>query len=371
MKNFSMPADFRPQTIDGYAELNTKYADSKVVETYGNVTADNIFASGRSVDNLPQVTLGDLASYVRYSQEREVDFCYTVNASYMGNMEFTKEGILEIRKFLDALRDAGVGCLVIAMPSLIELVRSMGYEFRIKTSVIGQVTSVNKAMAFKGMGVDKITVDESVNREFHTLKRIRDAFGEEVEIIVNSVCHQDCHYRMFHYNQISGDSVQVASEASCRYFPTRCVLRLYEDLGNYFKATWIRPEDMHYYTAIGLSYFKLQGRQSVLQGDPVRTAECYFKERFDGDLKYLLYLFAPPSALRVSVDNRSLDGFLKPFVHDPEFCKRDCTTCSYCDAFADRLLDDEEARQIAESSLETLSSNDPFRKMINNSSGNA
>ncbi|NQT91219.1 MAG: U32 family peptidase, partial [Lentisphaerae bacterium] len=344
MKRFSMPADFKPGTLEGYARLHEEYEDCRVIDTYGNVTVDNRLGSGRSIDRLPRVTLPELAEYIRCSREKGIDFCYTINASSMQNRELTREGASDIKEWLGRLRDAGVQCLIVAMPSLIELIRSMDFDFKIKSSVIAQITSVNKAMAFKKMGVDRITIDECANRDFETLRRIRESFGEEAEIIVNSVCHQDCHYRMFHYNQIASDSIAVAGETSCTYYPTRCAMRIYEDPANYFKATWIRPEDLHYYREIGISYFKLQGRQAVAAGDPVRAAECYFKEAFEGDLKDLLYLFAPPSAVRLSVDNRSLDGFLKPFFEQPGFCDRDCTRCDYCGAYARKILGDDETR---------------------------
>ncbi|MFW9880349.1 MAG: hypothetical protein ACFFG0_45330, partial [Candidatus Thorarchaeota archaeon] len=55
MKSFSVPADFKKETIDKYEKLNNSYKDSKVVETYGNITIKNLFESGRSVAELPKV----------------------------------------------------------------------------------------------------------------------------------------------------------------------------------------------------------------------------------------------------------------------------------------------------------------------------
>ena len=364
MKRYCIPADFKRETIDGYDRLATDYKDCRVIETYGNVTVDNCFGSGRSVDNLPRMDLAELGRYIGYCAERDIGFAYTINASTMQNWELTEEGIRKTYEFLGRLHDAGVRCLVIAMPSMIELARTMDLGFEIKASVIGQVTSVNKALAFKNMGVRRITIDECINRDFDALRRLVAALGEDIEIIANSVCHQDCHYRPFHYNQISADSIHVCSGVSSGYFPRRCAKRLYEERGSYFKATWIRPEDIHYYTGIGITNFKLQGRQSVMTGDPVRAVECYFKEHHDGNLEDLLYLFSPPSAVRLSVPNGELDGFLKPFYENSGFCKRDCLHCNYCDAVAKRFFDNSETRDTIESSLKALSTEDPFSKMI-------
>lgn len=47
MKYYSIPADLKKGTIDGYAELNKRYKDSRVFETYGNITDGGLLGSGR------------------------------------------------------------------------------------------------------------------------------------------------------------------------------------------------------------------------------------------------------------------------------------------------------------------------------------
>ncbi|AKJ65323.1 U32 family peptidase [Kiritimatiella glycovorans] len=364
MKHFCMPADFRKETIDAYARLNEQYPECAVVETYGNVTVENCFGSGRDLDKLPEVDLETLADYAAYSRSKGIEFAYTINAPYMQNREFTPEGVAEIRRFLGKLHDAGIRCLIIAMPSLMEVVLRSGYEFEIKASVIAQITNPNKAMMFKKLGVSRLTVDESITREFSRLRHIKETFHGPVEIIVNSICLQDCHFRPFHYNQISGDSVDRANPVSCNYFTGRCMKRLFDDLSNYFKASWIRPEDLHYYTDAGIEHFKIQGRQSVLNGDPVRAVECYFNERYDGDLTDLMFLFSPREFFPFKVDNRALDGFLKPFTRSDDFCPRDCTRCDYCEKYARRIFGDQNPEQVVAMIREKIGASDPFTKMM-------
>jgi hypothetical protein len=45
------------------------------------------------------------------------------------------------------------------------------------------------------------------------------------------------------------------------------------------------------------------------------------------------------SNYRVEVDNRKLDDYIKPFVEKPGFCKSDCTSCGYCDAYVKKHFD--------------------------------
>jgi collagenase-like PrtC family protease len=282
----------------------------------------------------------------------------------MQNRELTPTGIEEIRLFLDELVKTGVESLTLALPSLIELVRICGYPFRIKASTICQISNANKAALFKKSGVDGMVFDESITRDFEALRRVRNAFGAGTEIIVNSICYQDCQYRMFHYNQISGDSVRDCSELSCSYYPTRCLSRSYEDLSIFAKCSWIRPEDLHYYCEIGIEHFKVQGRQSVLTGDPVRVVEAYMKEEFDGNLRDLLFMFAPSDVFGIPVDNKAFGDFLRPFFEKPGFCVRDCQAHGYCDGIARKCVDVSKADALAGMMLKTIRERDPFRKLL-------
>jgi len=144
--------------------------------------------------------------------------------------------------FLGKLYNIGIRSLTISLPSLMEIVKYTKYDFKIKASVICQITNPNKARIYKKLGVDRVVVDECINRNFHTLKQVIAVLGDNVEIIVNSICHKDCGYRMFHYNQISTDSIKLSSEASANYYTHRCLLRRYESIGNVLKLSWVRQK---------------------------------------------------------------------------------------------------------------------------------
>lgn len=366
MKYFSVPADFKKETIDDYYHLNQAYKDSRVVETYGNITIGNELESGRPVDILPETDLTDLRHYIDYSRHKGIDFNYTLNASYMQNKELTKEGTAQIYRFLSKLYQAGVRLLTITLPSLVEVVKQnpYGYDFTIIGSTICQVTNVSKAREIEKTGVKRIVVDESVNRNFKVLKRIKESVAIPVEIIANSICHVDCTWRMFHYNQIAGDSIEVSSGCSNSYYPHKCLLRRYERPDNLLRLTWVRPEDIHYYTAIGIHFFKLQGRPRVLKGQPVRAVEAYFKEDYQGDLFELLNLFAPVSSFKAPVDNKKLGGFIKHFYDHPGFCGHDCEKCRFCQSFAQKSIDAGKVEEVYLLAKEYYSKIDLLKKNI-------
>ena len=365
MKYFSVPADFRNETIDRYEELNNAYPDSKVVEVYGSITRGEFFESGRAVSQLPRVDLEGLKNYVHYAKQKNIDFDYTLNAPYMHNKEFTYNGVLRIKHFLKELYESGVRLLTVTLPSVVALVKSGGYDFSLKASTICSITNANKAVALKKMGFDRMVVEQSISRDFHTLKRIRNRFGDKVEIIVNSPCHKDCTCRMMHYLEIGGDSVENTNEASFNYYEHMCMSRRYEDIANWVKLNWVRPEDLKYYTSIGINYFKLQGRQAIKKGaDIIKALECYFKEDYDGDLVDLINLFAPMNAFKASIDNKKLEGFIKPFVENDNFCIRDCPACNYCEAFAKKYLQSPELEEVNRLARQFYQQYDKYNQMI-------
>lgn len=364
MEYYSVPADFKKETIDEYVKLNNSYENAKVLETYGNITVNNDMESGRVLRQLPKIDLLDLKEYIEYSKKRGVNFNYTLNATTLQNKEFSEEGIVEIKQFLKNLYEAGVRSLTIALPSLIEIVKATNLEFSIKASTLCQITNASKALAYKNMGIERIVADESVNRNFKTLRQISRAFGDKVEVIVNPLCLKDCIYRYFHYNQISCDSAKKSNGIGTDYFEHRCVLQRYGDISNMLKICWIRPEDIDYYTQVGIHYFKLQGRHLVLKGDVVKTVKAYFDKSFDGDLMDIINMFYTINNFKVYLDNKKLNGFIEPFYKDEQFCQNDCTSCNYCSNFAQKVIDYKQADNIIRLAKDFYKNYDKFNQAI-------
>jgi len=172
MKLFSMPSDFKKSTIDEYQKINNTYPNSKIFETYGNITKGNIIESGRALNQLPQIDLTDLSEYIKYCNDRNIKFNYTINAPHILNKEFTKSGLKSILAFLDDLFKAGVRSLTVALPSLADIVMMSKNEFEIKASTLCQINNANKALNYKNRGFKRIVPDESINKNFKKLRQI-------------------------------------------------------------------------------------------------------------------------------------------------------------------------------------------------------
>lgn len=351
MKLFSMPADFKNETIDGYDELNHKYSDSQIVETYGQLTVGSVVNSGRAIGMISNVDYATLDRYVSYSREKNIDFNYTLNPSCMGNTEFSPGGITRIKGFLENLYNIGIRSLTLTSPALIELIRSLNLEFRVKASAICEIMTPDKALFYKELGMDRIVVDPDITRDFSKLRLIARVFPGNVELIINNVCYKNCAYKMFHYNHEAHSIPGNDSQTIHDYYYNRCHMQKARDLKNVIRLNWVRPEDLKYYLRTGIKYFKIQGRQNVEKGNPLKAVEAYMKESYEGNLFDLITLFSPYTAFQPYIDNKKLEGFVKKFFDDPHFCKNTCSTCKYCEGYARKSMNIKEVEELNRKAL--------------------
>ena len=340
---FSVAADFKRNTLDAYDRLNQRYDKKRITETFGQISIDNELGSGRPGDRLPGVTREEFEKYVAYSLKKGINFNYSLNMTCYGNHEFTKKGQKNIDNLIHYLDNIGVGSITVAIPFLIDYISQQKTALKIKASTLCDITNTEKALAYLAFGANSIVVHESIIRDFTALKNICECMHGQVEVIANSICHKNCMFRPFHQNQCSHSyNHDLKSEL---YYSHHCVLQRSKSAAEYLKMNWIRPEDMHYYTEIGIHRFKIQGRHAVAGGNPVKTVEYYMKESYDGDLLKLVDHFSNTNTFVVAVDNKKLDGFLEPFVNTSNFCINDCRKCHYCDTWAEKCMDKEKVEQ--------------------------
>ena len=198
MKLFTVPADFRTSTIDRLAELNARHEEAAVSEIYGSITRGGVFGSGRVSSELPDIDLRQLEKYVGYAASRGINFNYTLNPSCAGNIELTGGGLRREERFLARLWGMGIGHLTVSLPTLMTIIKDSGHPFSIKASTICQINSAFRAEHYRNRGLDRMVIDEDITRDFRRIRQICAAFGDGVEMIINSLCIKDCPNRMFH-----------------------------------------------------------------------------------------------------------------------------------------------------------------------------
>lgn len=338
---FSVPADFKKETILYYNLLNKRYSNKCVFETYGQLTRDNAYGSGRPVGLLPTISIESLKDYIAVSHENNINFNYIFNATCLGNREFRNDTISKMEDFFEMLDRLEVDYVTVAIPAVIDFIKKRGFKFKLKASTLCGIASVNKAQKYMDFGVGQFVVCEDINRDFDTLKQMCDTFPNCVELIVNVICLSHCMFRPFHQNQGSHNYEQ--GDEGTKYYEHQCMLQRLENRSNLIKMNWIRPEDLKYYCEIGINLFKIQGRHLVNKGNIKRCVDAYFNEYYDGDLMLLLNCFSQTSPFNVKIDNKSLNGFVQGFYERRKTCENNCVQCSYCDSFAEKAISVEDA----------------------------
>lgn len=376
---FSVACNFDDALLEGLAPY-------PVYEVYGKLTSD-YFGGGRPSFYLPEVRRGDVARYVGRCHDRGIGFNYLLNASAMGNTEFTREGQRHMEEMLEWLDGIDVDSVTVANVYFLRLVKMRHPRLKVRISSHRFTDNARKVRFWVENGADYIVVSEvNIHREFKVLEAMRKAAGDvELQLIVNNWCRQDCAIAGNHAVTLS-----AASQANSRGFPLDYSSVLCNQIRlnapvNYLRANWIRPEDLHVYEDLGYHNFKIVERNTPTQ-ILLDRVKAYAARRYDGNLldlvqnyaypiekmgakgqdafsyKRMLKYFVKPRQVNllkftkvidfgktasvlyplrgpnpVYVDNRALDGFLDHFRKHG--CQDlDCESCRYCHRWADKAV---------------------------------
>jgi collagenase-like PrtC family protease len=226
---------------------------------------------------------------------------------------------------------SGADTVTVANPLLLQKIKQE-FGVEVKASVMANVRTVQRAAFFEMLGADAINLDRDINRDLSLLKRIRKAVGCEIFLLANEGCLLDCPFKHSHDTFIGHLSKIPPNQRSLfelNPFAAYCTRIKEERPEEVLKSPWIRPEDLGRYSKF-VDGFKLAGRE--LPGkDMLRIVGAYVKGRYDGNLMDLLNVRVPD----LSVDNRSLDGFLDAAAD----CDMACGSCGFCRKRADVLVE--------------------------------
>ena len=265
-----------------------------VYEIYGKLTSD-FFGGGRPSFYLPEVHRDALAAFVGRTHAHGIQFNYLLNASSMGNTEFTREGQRHIEELLEWLDGIGVDSVTVANIYFLRLVKRRSPRLKVRISSHRFTDNARKVRFWVDNGADYIVVSEvNIHRELKVLEAMqRAASGVELQLIVNNWCRQDCAIAGNHAVGLS-----AASQSHSRGFPLDYCsivcneLRLRQPV-NYLRANWIRPEDLKHYEALGYHNFKIVERNTPTQV-LLERVKAYAEQRYDGNLLDLVQNYAYP-----------------------------------------------------------------------------
>ena len=338
--------------------LNQIKAD---IQIFG-VLPTSMMGSGMSGPDIPHMTTKQAEDYIKLAHSSGLTFNYLLNAPCMNNMEWHEDTHRALLQHVEWLSDAGVDSVTVAIPYLLELIKSQFPRLKVEVSTIAHVNSVARAKFFEALGADSIILDSNVNRDFRLLSAIRDAVRCELGVLTNSTCLYQCPYEYYH-NSTVGHATQNHNPLNgfyVDYCVLHCASSRLSDTSQLIKARWIRPEDIHLYEEIGVDFFKIGGRAMPTEWITNATA-AYSSRRHQGNLYDILVALTPkvtwadpalPSTQmttpgqppRIYIDNQRLEGFIDFF--EKQDCLSGCSSCDYCQRIAGKVVqvDPDEAR---------------------------
>lgn len=353
MRKFTVPTTFTTDFLHQLHDLNQEFSASggQVTEIYGSFQ-EGAFNSARPSKYLPAVTRTQFRQHVCQARDKGLAFNYLFNSPSYANLEYTHEGRTALAELLAFLVDAGVTSVTVAIPYLVEIIRSTFPQLEVVTSTIGYVGAMAGINQFHEAGATRIVLDVEVNRDFQFLRKACAESPAPLEIIVNPVCISQCHFKYNHYCVASMGSQSFlrggAGIPYNQYYLNWCFLQKLQKEGEFLKSPWVRPEDLHFWEEAGLSWFKIAGR-GLPDAAILRLCRSYLAREFSGNLLELLgwphwLAFRDNEdgsrlpALDVILDNDKLDGFLEFFARKMPQCRLECGQCGHCAAWSRKAL---------------------------------
>ena len=334
-----LPTNFDPELIGQIARFKPTYI-------YGSLPTE---ATLRSSLVLAPAGEDDVAAHVSQAAARGIRFAYVMNATCLGNKEYSEEGRGQLLQRLQWVSDIGASAVVTANPFVMELINENFPRLELHISVLASVNDARKAKFFDDLGATVIHLDPQINRDFRRIEAIRKSVECTLSLVVNEGCLLSCPIRQYHSNMISHSGESIASRYYVDYCYYRCALSKVTDPAEHLRSPWVRPEDLAIYEELGIDLFKVAGREKMEEGPSshtdwiARVAGAYYERRCDDVARLLVGIEPPytifgepPEPVGVRIESAQLDGFLRFFQDDR--CLLDCDQCDYCGQWAKRAV---------------------------------
>jgi len=350
-----LASNFDNDLVDGVGDL-------PVSTFFGNFPV-SMTGGGRPPRILPDVDADQFREHVARIHRSGRAFYATLNSSDLDLKEYRPGFAAAFEREVVQLLDLGVDGFVVALPLLIEAIRKEHPAVPISVSTFARVRTVTQAEYFLELGADTVVIEEA-NRDLRLLRGLVRA-GARVELLVNQTCIASCPYRGHHLNT---SSLAAQPEHACPRFEyplVECGLEMVRDPAKLVSSILVRPEDLEIYEEIGVTRFKISGRNRSTDW-LLRAARAYADRRYAGNLLDILSFVqvrGPKGALQevearggpaspalrplreafqalsdVAIDNTAYPpGFLRR-VAATDCAHIACSECGYCARVAEQVL---------------------------------
>lgn len=316
---------------------------------------------GRPPRILPAVDRERFRAHLQVVHRHSRRFFATLNSNDLGLKEYGPGYVDRFLREVSDLIDLGVDGFVVALPALIEAIRTEWPDIPISVSTFARIRTVTQAQYFLNLGARTIILEEA-NRDFRLIRGLV-RLGAEVEILVNQSCLPSCPYRGHHLNTSSLASQPDAPCPAFEYPILECGLEYVQDPAKIISGIFVRPEDLAVFEEVGVTRFKVSGRNRSTDW-LVRSARAYAQRSYPGNLADILSLVqvkAPSAALRrigegssgedaqalarafaplseLTIDNRAFPPDFLRHIASVDCEHTTCDACGYCRGVAAKVL---------------------------------
>ncbi|MBL7196779.1 MAG: U32 family peptidase [Candidatus Omnitrophica bacterium] len=276
--NFSVPTNWDFRLID-------RLRDYPIHDIYG-VLDRTIVGGGRPSLILPTVSKKHVERYVEKIHSRGMKFTYLLNSPCLNNLEYSKGIHRKLIRHLKWINKIGVDYVTVTIPFFAEIIKNQFPRLKIKISTIAHVNSIQKAKMLEELGVDEITLDFMINRDFSLLEKIRKSTKCRIRLVLNDICLYQCAFRYYHYN-VLGHASQTINPLKGFYIDyclIKCSIKKFTNPAELLKSRWIRPEDLKKYEEIGIDSFKVCGRKNKRTDWILNAVKAYSTQKHEGNL---------------------------------------------------------------------------------------
>lgn len=270
-------------------ELIEKIKKYPIYELYGKLNVD-IIGGGRPTNYLRKLDTIKFEQHVEKVRKAGFNFNYLLNSACIANFNQDKSWVDSVLEFLNYLKSVKVNALTISNPFLANLVKKyFGNTFILRVSSFACVDNYEKAKFWDQLGVDIICVDFcKLNRNFKMLKYMVDNLNCQIEVLCTNSCLKDCFMIHTHINDIAHASNSNFDRNKYEDWGLNfCQEYQLNNLHEYIKSPWIRPEDLYCYEKIGIEHFKITERDFPTEA-LLKRVKAYSERKYTGNLLDLI-----------------------------------------------------------------------------------
>jgi collagenase-like PrtC family protease len=309
MSRLAIPCHWKREIIDQILDQTQNNQGVIIDEVYGVLADGGPVGHGRAKESVSAVSQQEAVDFVKYLHSRGLKFTYLLNAPF--HFQENPQQQRGLDQYLNwILRELRPDALTISSHELMEYVRQIDREINIHVSTIAGIRDVDDLKNYLDIHPDKVVTHHDTGKEWDKLTKIVE-FGQKNGITIELMATESC---LFRCPNREGHYEHLAKKNPDRQFHTTCNARKFAHPREFLMAGGvIRPEDLSFYEAMGVNFFKLTGRSKPPEWLP-ETVEAYAQRSYEGNLIRLLGI--DPS-LRAEewfyIKNKALDGFLNGF----------------------------------------------------------